>query len=433
MIKSKFNSKLREYAKTLSPKQHEQDLVNAIYESFNDLFGVNNCIQIGSYPRSTAVTPVHDLDILYILGSWDENNHTPSTTLRNLYDQINNSYVNPAGYIRKVSLQTHSVTVEFWESSAMFLSVDIVPAYTYGENEYNQDTYKVPEVIKERDHILRKALTWDASDNSLWINSDPRGYIKVASEVGQNSDFRKAVKFVKRWKNNLCDADNNLKLKSFHLEQVVTKIFQRDQDIDIFDAVFSFFCDLPDIIKTPNQIADRANRTKHIDNYLAEFTKEQIEKIIKARDGFLTKLENLEESGQTSSLMEISFHARSPSEEFMFDRKIASFIDPQHLDFALSAYVTDKQGNEQRRLNTQGVIDSNRYLIFKRSKHVDGCQYYWKVKNDNRSKQPRGEITAHSTKNIPEVTKYRGTHYVECYAIKNDVCVASAKHYVVLV
>lgn len=432
MIKNKFNSKLREYSKTLSPKQTERDLVNKIYESFNDLFGMASCIQIGSYPRFTAITPVHDLDILYIVDTWDENDHTPTVALQNLVNEINLRHKNPTSYLVKKTIQTHSVTVEFFNKSEIVLSVDIVPAYSFGKNEFGHDMYKVPEVIKERDHLLRKALTWDASDGSSWIDSDPRGYIKVASEVGRNPDFRKAVKFIKRWKDNLCDADSDLKLKSFHLEQIVTKIFQQDQDIDIFDAIFAFFCDLPDIIGKPNQIVDRANSTKYIDDYLAKFTKEQLEKIIKAHDGFLIKLENLKESDHISALMEISFHTRPVSEEFMFDRKIASFIDPQHSDFTLFTHITDKQGNVQRRLNSQGVIDSGRYLKFNISTNIEGCQYYWKVKNDNGSEQPRGEITLHRTKNVPEYTKYRGTHYVECYAIKNDVCVALARHYVVL-
>ena len=152
MTKDKFNSKLREYTKTLSTKSYEQDLIGKIYQSFNDLFGVNNCIQIGSYPRFTSITPIHDLDILYILGSWDENSHSPLITLQNLFNEVNKSHVNPTSYTKKVSLQTHSVTVEFWQGSDMILSVDIVPAYSYGKNEYNHDIYKVPEVIKERNH-----------------------------------------------------------------------------------------------------------------------------------------------------------------------------------------------------------------------------------------------------------------------------------------
>lgn len=59
MKKDEFNIKLRDFAKTLSPTSNERELISKIYQSFSDLLGENNCIQIGSYPRLTAITPVH--------------------------------------------------------------------------------------------------------------------------------------------------------------------------------------------------------------------------------------------------------------------------------------------------------------------------------------------------------------------------------------
>jgi hypothetical protein len=433
MTKNKFDSKLREYPKTLSPKLYEQDLIGKVYQSFNDLFGVNNCVQIGSYPRFTSITPIHDLDILYILGSWDENNHTPSVTLQKLFNEINSSYINPTNYAKKVSLQTHSVTVEFWENTNMILSVDIVPAYSYGKNEYSQDIYKVPEVIKEKSHVKRNALTWNASNSHSWINSDPRGYIKVATEVGVNTDFRKTVKFVKRWNNNLCDQDQNLKLKSFHLEQVITKIFKQNPNIEIFDAIFTFFVNLPIAINTPNQIQDRANSDKFIDDYLEKLTSDQKDKIGYARDSFLIKLENLKDSDSMESLMAIDFYKRPLLEVFMFDQNIKTLTEDQY-DFKISGEVQVRNGGfREFILDKIGLITIDRKIKFLISGNAPSVDVFkWKVKNDNSSDEPRGEITDHHTKNEIENTRYSGNHYVECYAIKNNICVAKSRQNVVL-
>ncbi len=435
MTKDKFNSKLREYAKTLSPKPNEQDLIGKIYQSFNDLFGVNNCIQIGSYPRFTSITPIHDLDILYILGSWDENNHTPSATLQNLFNKINSSHVNPTHYTKKVSLQTHSVTVEFWQSSTMILSVDIVPAYSYGKNEFNQDTYKVPEVIKERNHAKRNTLTWDASNSHSWINSDPRGYIKVATDVGVNTDFRKVVKFVKRWKSNLCDKDQNLKLKSFHLEQVVTKIFKQNQNIEIFDAIFTFFINLPTVINTPNQIQDRANSGKFIDDYLVKLTPDQKDKIKYARDGFLIKLENLRDSDSVESLIAISIYKRFASEEFLFDKNIPTLVDPtftfradgfvRPLDGYTSGYLS--QSTHLQNGLTRGQNKARKIQFSVQSNNTGATTTWWKVRNQNGCGQERGELTLNQTKNALENTEYLGNHYAECFAVINNICIAKSK------
>lgn len=436
MKKANFNAKLRAYAKTLSPTATEQDLVGKIYASFNNLFGVNNCVQIGSYPRFTATTPIHDLDILYILGAWDENNHTPATTLQNLFNLIQGQYVNPTTYTIQTSLQTHSVTVDFLEGKEVIFSVDIVPAYSYDKNEFGQDRYKVPEVIKIRSHQKRRefyATLQAENKNMSWINSDPRGYISVVSAVGINSDFRKTVKFVKRWKSNLCDADSDLKLKSFHIEQVVTRLFQQNPNIEIFDAISQFFYALPETVLVANRISDRANSHMFIDDYISEFSSNHLAKIRQARDGFLKKLEELEDGDTIENLIGIHFYVRSPkgNEAFLFDDRISVLTEPENDTFTASADITDKPGLILRALHSTGIIDSGRYLKFKSTK-IQDCEYWWKVKNDDRSDQPRGEITKGRTMNFPEHTKFVGTHYVECYAIKNGVCVAQSRHNVVI-
>ena len=438
MTKDKFNTKLREYAKTLSPNTSERDLVDKIYQAFNDLFGVNNCIQIGSYPRFTSITPLHDLDILYILGVWNENNHNPTTTLQNLFNQITHNYVNPTSYTIKTSLQTHSVTVDFSNGSELILSVDIVPAYSYDKNEFDQDTYKVPEIIKERSHAKRKELYTKIQPEHrdiAWIDSDPRGYIKAATEVGQNPDFRKAVKFLKKWKYNLCDADAELKLKSFHVEQVITHFFQYNPDLDIFDAIFEFFYMLPEIVDTPNQISDRANSDKYIDDYLEKFTPEQIQRIKKARDGFLVKLETLKESDLTANLMEINFLTRPESEEFMFDKNIQTFIDTD-LVFKIDGFVKPLAGYSSGWITqtpqlqkglTRGQGKTRKIEFSVKNDMTGASSRWWKVRNANSCGQPRGAITLNQTKNHPESTEYLGDHHVECFAVDENVCVAKAK------
>lgn len=164
------------YARTLSPKIDERDLISKIYQSFNDLFGVNNCIQIGSYPRFTAITPVHDLDLLYFLGDWNESSHNPSTALQDLNSKINKEYKNPTKYKIDISLQTHSVTVLYLNNTEEIFSVDIVPAYFFSKNEFNDDTYKVPEIIRKKHGKNRfefyQKLSQEHKDMA-WITSDP--------------------------------------------------------------------------------------------------------------------------------------------------------------------------------------------------------------------------------------------------------------------
>lgn len=441
MKKDKFNEKFREYARTLSPQADERDLISKIYKSFKNLLGDNNCVQIGSYPRFTAITPVHDLDILYILGNWDENSHDPSTALKELSAKIDEDYENPTDYEVEISLQTHSTTISYLKNGEEIFSVDIVPSYIFTKNEFNEDVYKTPEVIRERHGKNRieyyKRLSQE-NEEMGWISSDPRGYIKIASEIDKltSGEFRKTTKIIKKWRKNLEDADNSLKLKSFHLEQVITKSFQENQNLEIFDAIFNFFVELPETINNPNQISDRANSDKFIDDYLVDFTGEQKGKIKLARDGFLVKLENLQDSSSIDELLEIDFYQRKSLEEaFLFDYRIKTFIDGE-LKFKIDGFVKPLRGfsagwltqtPQLQRGLTRGQGNTREIEFSIRKNNTSASEYRWKVKNSDECEQPRGEITINQTKNKPEITKYIGNHYVECYAVKNGVCIARSK------
>jgi len=440
MKKDKFNAKFREYARVLSPKQSERDFIGEIYQSFNDLLGVDDCIQIGSYPRFTAITPVHDLDILYVLGDWDENSHDPSSVLQQLNTKINENYENPTDYEIKVSLQTHSITVSYLEDDEEIFSVDIVPAYIFSKNEFDEDVYKVPELLRKKRGSNRVGYYQKLSEEHKemsWISSDPRGYIKIASDTDKSTDgeFRKTVKIIKKWKNHLADADENLKLKSFHLEQVIIKYFQEDQDIEVFDVIFKFFSALPNILDNPNQISDRADNNKFIDDYIEKFTDDQKEKIKFAVDGFFVKLENLKDSDSIEELLEIIFFERAYTEEFLFDKKIQTLTD-NSLNFRIDGFVRPLAGFSSGWLTStpqlqKGVTcggSKTRKIKFQIIKDTISAQEYrWKVKNSDESDQPRGEITLGHTKNDTESTLFPSKSYVECYAINGDICIAKAK------
>jgi len=165
-----------------------------------------------------------DLDILYILGNWNEEMHAPESIMVELYERIDKEYKNPTKYHIKVSLQTHSVTVIFLSDHQEVFSVDIVPAYIYSKNEFNDDKYMIPEVIR-RKHGKNRLEYYDLLDQEHrkmgWLNTDPKGYIEIAKRVNKdNPDFRKAVKLIKSWKNSCKNKYEHFELKSFILSRL---------------------------------------------------------------------------------------------------------------------------------------------------------------------------------------------------------------------
>lgn len=438
MKKDALNALLRDYAKNhLSPTKQERDFVSGLYEAFKTAIG-GTSILIGSYARFTAIRPMHDLDILFIAGQFDPKHLEPQKILHSLQTEIHAKFKNPSKYEYKVLLQTHSVTVAFLESGKEKFCVDIVPAFTSGlKNDFGDDIYWVPEILSygPRSRPAKYQMLNESKKTELdwWLKSDPRGYIKAAADLNAvNEDFRKTSKLVKRWKHNCNVKFGEFKLKSFHIEQVIYGLCRNNPRLEIADALFQFFYKLPDVIKAP-QIKDRADNNKFIDEYLRQLTKSEREQIVRARDAFLIKLENLSPGSSIAGLLDADERRRMDSAEaYLFDQNIPTYVDPA-LRFLIAGQVQKRNGFREFILDALGRIPVDHKIEFYISSDSTDAQIYkWKVKNDDSSPQPRGEITDHRTRNIPERTQYKGNHYIECYAIRDGVCIARSRQNVAL-
>jgi hypothetical protein len=110
------------------------------------------------------------------------------------------------------------------------------------------------------------------------------------------------------------------------------------------------------------------------------------------------------------------------------------FIDTQY-EFMVDGKVEKQDGfRGDYWLSTNGdKVPVGRKVRFQLNQDTTGAPLCkWKVKNSDQSEQPRGEINDHRTRNHPESSAYKGTHYVECYAIKDGACVARHKRNVII-
>ena len=294
--------------------------------------------------------------------------------------------------------------------------------------------YKIPELAKYKHGKERKAFAERIERESRktgWIDTDPKGYTKVAEEANKrNSDFRKTVKFIKKWK-NLCEKQwEDFGLRSFHIEQVITGYFQGQKDLVIFDGIFKFFHDLKDVITAP-KIKDRADNAKYIDKYLTGLKEGQKERIVRARDCFLHKLEQGKKAEDL--LKPCLLERKDDGEKYLFDFGIPVLVRDNSA-FKIHGKVRE-DGFRHGNVAELGILGKRRKIDFELAQHVslDEEEYVmWKVQNDKCSsdvppEQTRGEITKDGTLRKPECTAYAGSHYVEAFAIKNGVCVARSK------
>jgi hypothetical protein len=439
MKRDDLNAKLRDYARSqVSPTQAERDLVSKLYSSIRETLGAS-CYLIGSYARFTASRPMHDVDVLFVAGDFNPKQIAPQPILLWLHRKLSREFKNPTPYRIEISQQTHSVTVCFMDNQTEKFAIDVVPAFRSGaKNEFGDDIFWVPEILRVSRRNRRaqyEALEKrNKSELEWWIKSDPRGYISESTRLNAAcSDYQKITKLVKRWKHNCKKRNGELELKSFHVEQLIIRIIKKNPNAEISAILFDFLCQLPDAMNQP-QITDRADASKFIDEYVRGLTPQQKQIIQQARDSFLIELENITPQTDVGSVVQGGLHSRNGhAESYLFDQRIPVLVDPS-VRLKIRAKVQPKDGFRSGELDAAGIINVDRKINFtcETSAPYTIDLFKWKVKNDNASPQPRGEITDHGTPNDPERTRYRGDHNVECFAIKGGTCVGRTKQNVVI-
>lgn len=283
-----INSKFQNYAqKNLSPIEKERKFISQEWERIQSFLKGDN-FQSGSYARFTSITPVNDLDGIWVLPEdsmvkiFHEKFVQKSVAIDPEKDlQIHNIIEDLAKELEKkykekkinveIKPQSHSVGIYFIDKDNF--SIDIVPAIPTNENnEFGDPFFLVPEVLlkshKARRDFYKSIEKGEINGKIQWIKSDPKGYKENAKQLNdKNSDFRKAVKFPKRWKFNCKNQNDNFPLKSFHIEAIITFYFEEDSTITCFEAVDKFFLELPKFLKKPH-FPDRANEKQLTDEYI---------------------------------------------------------------------------------------------------------------------------------------------------------------------
>lgn len=434
MTNTELSESLRSHARTqLSPSAGDRRLADLVFAAIRLALG-NTFYLVGSFARLTATRPLHDIDALFVAGQFDPNAINPKAILEELQSLIQQKFRNPTHLQTNVAVQSHSVTIQFLDRGTEKFAVDVVPGFSSEEkNDAGDDIFWVPEILNvskpNREERYAQLAKTNRRELDWWIKSDPLGYIAESAHLDQlNSDFRKATKIAKSWKNNCRSKDKSFPLKSFHLEQAMFEVFRRNPRCDIGTAVFTLLCNVPSLIERP-QIRDRADQRRFIDQYIAELSPAQRQRIIEARDFAMIKLEQISGDASIAGILEGGYHQRAcKSEEYLFDSRIP-VLTQDDARVQVTGTVLRKEGFRSGPLDRIGHVQPGRQIRFD-SKFAGPCEidlFKWKVKNDNRSEQPRGEITDHLTRNNPESTKYQGSHFVECYAIKDNVCIARGR------
>jgi hypothetical protein len=173
----------------------------------------------GSYSRGTAIHPLEDVDIVFVIHPEHFQsqlcraiglNPNPAAVLNSFQAAIKYRYPDSSvvGQRRSVGLRMHH------------LHIDVVPA--------------IADASK-RDHI------WIPDrDKNTWIISGPRVHANRATEVNQRSSgrFKPLVKLLKYWNSGL---PSTAQVRSFTIETMSTRMFSRYPLRSLEEGLLMFF------------------------------------------------------------------------------------------------------------------------------------------------------------------------------------------------
>lgn len=175
----------------------------------------------GSYARDTAIRPLDDVDIIFVVDPkpWLDGWQALYDTVLPEPSKILDSFANAIRYRYPVSSvygQRRSVRL-----SLEHLDIDVVPAVRVSPLD--------PRVIKVPD-----------SDSNKWILSAPKIHEEKATNVNKknNGKIKPLIKLLKFWNGNL---PSTVKMKSFVIETMAVRVFDTIPCPSLQQGLYIFF------------------------------------------------------------------------------------------------------------------------------------------------------------------------------------------------
>ncbi len=367
---------------------------------------------VGSVGRGTAINGVSDYDCIYQLpeeiykkfDNYESNGQ--SALLQEVKEEIKKTYSTTT-----IKGDGQVVVVEFKDGC-----IEIVPAF-----KLKDDSFKYP----------------DANDGGSWKLTKPLIEQNAACEIAEltQDHYLNFCKLVRAWKNNegfkfngllidtlvynyLIEIKQSITFEDYHtmLQELFIRLSEENENRSFWYALGSnqkiYNSDKSKFIKNAKKIVKKFN---DVSSETGDIEKVYI-------DIFGKKFDN--ETKQTTK-----------SEEFISS---SYHIDIQY-DILLDCTV-EQDGFRIRSLRdfivNKQFLKQNKTLTFTIKNQTIPCDIFnqitwmWKVKNvgseAKKRNMERGQIEIGGLSKI-EHTSFSGDHYVVCYAVKNEVVIASSQ------
>jgi len=367
----------------------------------------------GSYSRNTAIRPPKDVDFFIVLNDKKYGDLKPSELLNLLEKLLKEIFPD-----KTVFQQTHSATIEYDEE----FGIDIIPAF-----EINSELYKIPHV----------------SDNSdTWLESNPKVHGEKLTEANDSTSglLVPIVKLLKAWKRDKCSY-----VKSFHLELLAIEILG-NSEIESYSTGLNLFFDNANNYLEDVCICDPANSSNFVDDYLTDDERKNLKYLIKTEAIVAKNAIDFENNGETDKAIKewdkiFTFNPEKKKSLTSKQSHEKNLLYSENLQYKIK--VTSKLFNPTLNKYKENYYSNSRKLpkgwklrfYVDTSNVPDPKKVFWQVVNTGqeaeRAGDLRGEVLDDQGNNRrDEHTKYKGTHYVNCFVVKDNICIAKGRFFV---
>lgn len=377
-------------------------------EFYSTEYNGSTKLLIGSYGKRTNIRPPGDVDLLFKIPAevYDQYQNSPGALLQRVRSVIGKHYTTT----EKISAWGKVVLVKFSDGKH---DVELLPAFEVG------DVFMIP----------------NTEEGGSWESFDARADINVVkdSHAATGGKTRPLIKVIKRWRAQT----KTVKVKAFQIEQysadfLETYDYEEASWSQLVADFFLWMSTVHDDDATQIQTAiTRANKA---------LEHEEAGKNKEACDEWRKVFGNRTFPAYSADLSTVSSLAKqfaAAGEEFIEDM-FPVRINPSY-SVRIHATVSGKgfrQHAVQEFLRRFPRFLKEMTLTFQANTTVPGdSTLFWKVRNFGETAQSLGQLRGEIREGVglvkhDETTRYMGDHYVECYVVKDGICVAKTLQFV---
>lgn len=374
-----------------SEKKSIQKSIRSIKERIDSYFdNVKEHFIFGSYTRNTIIPrridEKSDIDYMVVFKNDDS---TPQTYLNRLRKFVKK-------YYSQSEIKQSHPTIQLELNHITF---ELVP--TIIDVGWSGNSYQIPSRI-------------DGEDK--WIDTDPNGFNEELTQANKdnNSLIKPLVRLLKHW-----NAKHGYIFESFLLEKniVATSFFLITKDKKLKDYFYKYI----ESIEIDESLSQRKQlKIENIKKSIEEAQEAELENNTAKAENIIRKIfkDKIIQHNANSSLM----HVEQPK------WKIAGYYN-----ISISAKA------DRYNFYSGKSLDKNLELRFYANTNTPKpYNVFWQIVNTGQeainANCLRGEIIRAKSAgagglNHVERTEYTGNHWVECFVVKNNICVARSGHF----